>query len=90
MPQISAFFGITIYMYYAHGKHKEPYFHAKYQGHDASFSIKSLGILSGRLSHKAINLIQAWALTLQLELLENWDKVLKREPVKKIPGADCD
>lgn len=32
MPQISTFFGITIYMYYAHGKHRQPYFHAKYQG----------------------------------------------------------
>lgn len=90
MPQISTFFGITIYMYYAHGKHRQPYFHAKYQGFDASFSIKTLNVLSGHLPHKAINLVQVWAFEHQLELLENWSKVIRREPVKKIPGADCD
>lgn len=90
MPQVSSFFGISIYMYYAHGKHKEPYFHAKYQGFDASFSIKKLTILSGHLPTKATALVLAWAFEHQLELLENWDKIKKREPVSKIPGADCD
>lgn len=90
MPQISHFFGITIYMYYAHGKHKEPYFHARYQGYDASFSIVTFEILSGRLPHKAVNIVQSWAILHQLELLENWSKVLNRQPVKKIIGADYD
>lgn len=69
MPQISIFFGITIYMYYAHCKHKEPYFHAKYQGDDASFSILTLEVLTGRLPRKAVNLVETWAFEHQLELL---------------------
>lgn len=90
MPQISSFFGIKIYMYYAHGKHKEPYFHAQYQGFDASFSIKSLELLSGNLPKKAIRLVQAWGLEHQLELFQNWDRIMKRIPLVEIPGADCD
>ncbi len=90
MPQISSFFGITIYMYYVHGKHKEPYFHARYQGQDASFSILTFEILSGYLPKQAIRLVVSWAKLHQLELHENWSNVLKRKPVKKIIGADCD
>ena len=58
-------------MDYAHGKHKEPYFHSKYQGNDASFSILTLEVLTGKLPHKATNLVQAWAFEHRLELLEN-------------------
>ena len=47
MLSIAEFFGITIYMYYAHGQHKAPYFHARYQGSDASFAIETGQILSG-------------------------------------------
>lgn len=90
MPQVSSFFGITIYMYYAHGKHKEPYFHAKYQGYDASFSIRSLEVLSGHLPKKAVIIIKNWAYEHQLELLQNWSKIISKEPLEKIPGADCD
>ncbi len=90
MPQVSTFFGITIYMYYAHGKHKEPYFHAKYQGYDASFSIRNLELLSGYLPKKAATLIQEWGLNHHLELMDNWDRIMRKEPVKKITGADHD
>ena len=61
MPSISEFYGIKIYIYYAHGKHKASYFHARYQGGDASFSIETQEVLAGQLPPKMVKLIQGWA-----------------------------
>jgi hypothetical protein len=58
MPSISEFFGITIYMYYAHGSHRAPYFHARYQGGDVSFEIGSGKVFAGKLPPKVIAFIQ--------------------------------
>ncbi len=90
MPSIADFFGITIYMYYAHGKHKGPYFHARYQGGDASFSIDTGEILAGHLPTKVTKLIQEWAQRHRAELSDNWSKILKNEIPKYIQGADND
>lgn len=90
MPSIAEFFGITIYMYYAHGQRKAPYFHARYQGSDASFSINTGEVLAGHLPSKAIKIIQEWTQLHKEELTENWSKVLKNEIPKYIQGADND
>jgi hypothetical protein len=84
MPTISEFFGIAIYMYYSHGKHKAPYFHTVYQGEDASFSIETGEILAGRLSKRVAKLIQEWAERHREEPMADW------ELVKKTPGAQVD
>ena len=90
MPSISEFFGISIYMYYAHGQHKAAYFHARYQGSDASFSIESGDLLAGRLPPKVIKLVQDWANRHKQELQEDWIKVQNHEIPKYIEGADND
>ncbi len=90
MPSISEFFGITIYMYYAHGQHKAPYFHARYQGSDASFEIETAKILAGHLPPKVAKLIQEWAIRHKAELLENWMRISRNEAPKYIEGADND
>ena len=90
MPSISEFFGISIYMYYAHGKHKAPYFHARYQGSDASFSIDHQKIFAGHLPPKVIKLIQIWATAHKRELMENWYRIQNHEVPKFIAGADND
>ena len=90
MPSISEFFGISIYMYYAHGKYKASYFHARYQGGDASFSIDSQKVLAGHLPPKVIKLIQEWAKAHNKELKENWTRIQNREVPKYIEGADND
>jgi Domain of unknown function (DUF4160) len=36
MPRISAFYGITIWMYWNEGHHARPHFHARYGGQTAS------------------------------------------------------
>jgi 3-methyladenine DNA glycosylase Mpg len=90
MPSISEFFGITIYMYHAHGQHKAAYFHARYQGGDASFLIETSQILAGNLPPKVVKLIQEWAIKHKVELVDNWQKVLKNELPNYIQGADHD
>ena len=90
MPSISDFFGISIYMYYAHGKHKAAYFHARYQGGDASFSIATNEVLAGHLPPKVIKLIQEWAKTHHRELQENWIRIQSHELPIYISGADND
>lgn len=90
MPNISSFFGIIIYMYYKHGQHKGPYFHARYQGNDASFSIENGELLAGNLPPKVVKLIMEWAHKHQEELLENWERALRKEPLRQIIGADLD
>jgi hypothetical protein len=90
MPSIADFFGITIYMYYAHGQHKAPYFHARYQGSDASFSIETGLVLAGALPPKVVKLIQDWCMRHKTELEDNWAKVQRHEVPSYIPGADND
>ena len=90
VPNISEFFGISIYMYHAHGKHHLPYFHARYQGSDASFSIVTGEVLAGKLPPKAVKLIQEWCKKHQSELSANWDRVQRNELPKYIQGADYD
>ena len=58
MPEISRFFGITIYMYFK--DHLPPHFHAEYGGEEAQFSIETGNIIVGDLPRKQIRLIQAW------------------------------
>ena len=90
MPSISDFFGITIYMYHAHGKHNAAYFHARYQGSDASIEIVSGMVLAGNLPPKVLKVIQEWRVRHGQELLENWERVKLHELPQYIQGADHD
>jgi len=90
MPSISEFFGISIYMYHAHGQHKAPYFHARYQGGDASFAIETTEVLAGKLPPKVVKLIQEWAKRHKNELHENWNLIMKNDRPQYIQGADND
>jgi len=77
-------------MYHAHGQHKAPYFHARYQGGDASFSIENAEVLAGKLPPKVTKLIQEWTIRHRTELLSNWIKVIHYEIPQYIQGADHD
>src|SRR5690242_19880910 len=67
MPQISTFFGITIFMFYT--EHGVPHFHADYAGQQASIEINS-GLVRGRLPPTASRLIIEWLDLHRSELLE--------------------
>ncbi len=85
MPEISRFLGIMIYMYF--NEHNPPHFHARYNEYEAAISIKSLGIVKGKLPPKVLSLVVEWGMQYRDELLQNWEslqatgKYLKIKPL---------
>ena len=73
MPRISAFYGITVWMYYEEGAHAVPHFHAGYAGQRASFSVDGRP-LAGALPTRATRLVLEWAALHREELLLNWER----------------
>ena len=82
MPEISRFLGIVIYMYF--NEHNPPHFHAEYNEYKASISIKTLGLMEGRLPSKVMSLVVEWAQEHQAELLENWNSIKESGKFHKI------
>ncbi len=82
MPEISRFYGIIIVMYY--NEHEPPHFHAKYSGKTGVFSIKDLKLTNGELPKRVIALILEWAFEHRNELMNDWDLLQTKKPLKKI------
>ena len=82
MPQISAFFGIIIRMFWT--EHNPPHFHAKYGKYECSIDIKTLTLIEGSLPPRALGLVIEWATQHRDELTENWKLVETQKPLKKI------
>jgi hypothetical protein len=82
MPEISRFYGIVIKMFFK--DHNPPHFHAEYQEYEAVFDIQTLEIIRGDLPKRAKLLAIEWALEHRQELLNNWEKAKKPEPLDKI------
>ena len=77
MPRICMFYGIIISMYYLDtGKHKQPHFHARYGGEEASIAIKTGKVLGGSLPPGKMKLVQAWLEIHKEELQADWDLVV--------------
>jgi hypothetical protein len=84
MPRISAFYGITIWMYYDEAHHSgRPHFHASYGADEATVDIENQAILAGRLPPRGHRLVIEWAEAHQSELRENW--VLARHHQRLAP-----
>jgi hypothetical protein len=88
MPTIAIFFGIIIRMW--HDDHPPVHIHAEYQGFEALVSVQTGEVLQGALPRKVAAIVKEWCLNHQAELLENWDKAQRFEPLDKIQGADRD
>ncbi|WP_375416836.1 DUF4160 domain-containing protein [uncultured Hymenobacter sp.] len=69
-------------MFFRH--HNPSHFHAEYQGEEALFDIQTLEILGGSLPKHARLLATEWALEHRAELLTNWEKAARPEPLLKI------
>jgi Domain of unknown function (DUF4160) len=70
VPQISFFYGITIYMYWR--DHPPAHFHAQYGEHWASITVDDGHVLSGSLPPRALRMVREWRRVHQAELDENW------------------
>jgi hypothetical protein len=77
MPRVSEFFGIAIYIYYR--DHAPPHFHARYQGDDAAFEIRSLALIEGACRPRVRALVTEWAAMHQAELLRGWAQAVAGE-----------
>lgn len=82
MPEISRFYGIIIKMYF--GDHNPPHFHVEYEGYEALISIYTLGVIAGQLPPRAMGMVSEWAVIHRDELLADWLKSSKLEPLEKI------
>lgn len=82
MPTISRFYGILIQMFFDE-KHS-PHFHAIYAEYKASIEISSGKIIVGKLPRHAQRLVLEWAKQHRAELLENWERARRDEPLKPI------
>lgn len=71
MPTISMFFGIIIQMYW--NEHMPPHFHCTYGEYESTINIRTLEVIDGKISRRALNLVLDWAELHQAELLEDWD-----------------
>ncbi len=86
MPQISSFYGISIYMYWNDNKrHKFPHFHAYYAEQNAVFDLRG-NLIEGNFPKRAKRLINEWALENHLELEYAWKSVTLNKIPEKIRG----
>ena len=82
MPEISRFFGIVIAIFY--NDHEPAHFHARYGSQRARFATDDLRLLDGRLAPRAHGLVTEWASQHRTELLENWERARRHEPLESI------
>ncbi|MGI8425321.1 MAG: DUF4160 domain-containing protein [Actinomycetota bacterium] len=82
MPQISAFYGIVVYMYWS--DHPPPHFHALYASLEATIAIQGGEVLKGAVPQRAYRLLREWARLHQPELLDNWTRCETKQPLAAI------
>lgn len=82
VPRLSAFYGITIYMY--RPDHPPPHFHAQYAEHVAQIELESLEVLNGDLPPRALRLVREWAGIHGQDLDRAWELAQALEPLVAI------
>lgn len=81
MPEISRFFGIVIAM--LHREHEPAHFHARYGGQEVTIEIET-GIVTGRMSKRALRLVLEWYDLHRDELWADWQRAIRKEPLDPI------
>jgi len=81
MPIISQFFGISIYMFWK--DHMPAHFHAKYSGEEITMDIET-GTVQGKMSMRAVSLINEWRQLHIEELRNDWSLALAKAALNEI------
>ena len=85
MPVISRFFGIIVMMFYLdRNRHNRPHIHARFQEDEVVIGIPQGDILEGKLPPTKMKLLLAWVEIHKAELMEDWKRASKGNPVSKI------
>ena len=64
--------------------HAPPHFHALYGEFEVLINIKTLGIMEGTMSHRALSLVLEWAKKHRKELIENWKLCELKQTLREI------
>lgn len=86
MPEVCRFYGIIISIFY--DEHNPPHFHARYGKSKVVIDIKTLRVLEGKISLRALRMIKEWASQHQQELMHDWELAQSSKPPEKIPPLD--
>ena len=70
-------------MYWNEGAHARPHFHARYAGQAASVDFDG-EVIAGDLPRRALALVAEWAALHQEELVANWERARREEPLEPI------
>ena len=71
MPEISRFYGLTIFMFF--NDHLPPHFKVKFAEYEANIRILDGSVLNGVLPINKLKLVQAWAEIPTFEFITMWD-----------------
>jgi hypothetical protein len=88
MPTIAIFFGLTVQMYWR--DHPPAHIHVFYGGAEALIAIETCEVIGGHLPPAALRIVRDWMQNRRADLLENWERARRREPLEQVPGADTD
>jgi hypothetical protein len=85
MAIISMFYGIIISMFFRDNKqHHLPHVHVRYQNEEAVFSIRNCELIEGSLPSNKIQLVKAWIIIHNEELLADWELAVNGQSIFKI------
>ena len=82
MPVVSRFYGIIIAFYWE--DHFPPHFHAWYSGDEGMIDIATGAVIRGHLPARVLALVNEWRLVRQKELLADWERARRRQPLAYI------
>jgi Domain of unknown function (DUF4160) len=82
VPEISRFYGISIYLQYS--DHAPPHVHAYYAEHEAKVAIADGAVFAGSLPARAARLVREWVDTHRDELITAWGRAMRHEPPGRI------
>ena len=70
-------------MYWNEGVHARPHFHARYADQAASIDLEG-ELIAGHLPRRALALAAEWAALHHDELVANWERARRNEPLEPI------
>jgi hypothetical protein len=85
VPEVARFHGIVITVRGRERNHREPHFHARWSGRDASVRIDPLELFAGQLPSVQLAQVMQWARLHQAELGQAWQDMRAGRRPGQIP-----
>ncbi|MDR2065095.1 MAG: DUF4160 domain-containing protein [Prevotellaceae bacterium] len=85
MAILSMFYGLIVSMFYGDNRqYKLPHIHVKYQEEEAVFSIPEGELPAGSLPPKKEQILKAWIILYEEELMANWELAINAQNIFRI------